>query len=80
MTAGLTIGQRARIFALSGLASTTKLPPGLPSLRHTEEASSIRLREISSQDNGVEANRPSEAKSEHVDWLRLAAREILGRS
>lgn len=65
---------------MSGLASTTKLPPGIPSLRQAEEASSIRLREISSQDNGLKASRPSGTKSEHIDWLRLAAREVLGRS
>ncbi|KIM36568.1 hypothetical protein M413DRAFT_449106 [Hebeloma cylindrosporum] len=77
LTAGLAVGQRARIFPLSGLASTTKPPPGLPSLRQAEEASSIRLREIPSQDVVLKASRSSGTKSEHVDWLRLAAREVL---
>ncbi|KAF8959182.1 P-loop containing nucleoside triphosphate hydrolase protein [Flammula alnicola] len=76
LTAGLTAGQRARIFPLSGLAST-KLPPGVPSLRHVQEAGSIRLREILTEGNASSVSSSSSSKDQQRDWLDLAAREIL---
>ncbi|KDR77600.1 hypothetical protein GALMADRAFT_245748 [Galerina marginata CBS 339.88] len=76
LTAGLEAGQRARIFPLSGLAAT-KLPPGLPSLRHVQEAGSIRLREIPTADNVLHINSSSPSKDQQDDWLSLAVRELL---
>jgi len=78
LTAGLVVGQRARIFPLSGFASTAKLPPWLPSLRQAQEAASVRLREIPTQYNSLHVGRSSGSESQHNDWLRLSAREVLG--
>ncbi|KAF4621779.1 hypothetical protein D9613_012097 [Agrocybe pediades] len=75
LTAGLTAEDRVRIVPLSGSA-VTKLPPGLPPLREAQEAGSIRLQEILTND----LNRPSSSKDkkeQQDDWLSLAAREIL---
>ncbi|KAF8148250.1 AAA family ATPase [Crassisporium funariophilum] len=75
LTAGLAAGQRARIIPLSGAASS-KLPPGIPSLRQVQEAGIIRLKEIPSG-NILPTKVSSSSKSHHRDWLGLAAREIL---
>ena len=72
LTAGLEAGQRARIFPFSGLAST-KQYPSLPSLREVQEAGSIRINELSIEDNSIQFN-PSKPIR---DWLTLAARELL---
>lgn len=69
-------GQRAQIFPLSGLAAT-KLPPGLPSLKHIKEAGTIRLKELLTEDN-VAAHSASSSKDQQNEWLNLALREILG--
>ncbi|KAH9480068.1 ATPase family gene 2 protein [Psilocybe cubensis] len=75
LTAGLVVGERARIFPLSGLA-VTKLPPGLPSLKHIQEAGTIRLKELLTKDN-VATNGASSSKDQQNEWLNLALREIL---
>ncbi|KAF9473994.1 AAA-domain-containing protein [Pholiota conissans] len=76
LTAGLTPGQRARVFPLSGLASV-KLPPGIPSLRNVQEAGSIRLREILSEGRVPPISSPSGSNDPQHHWLNLAAREVL---
>lgn len=77
LTAGLTSGQRARVFPLSGLASV-KLPPGIPSLRNVQEAGSIRLREILIGGRVPQVSIASGSNNQQPHWLNLAAREILG--
>ena len=72
LTAGLEAGQRARIFPFSALAST-KQYPRLLSLREVQEVGSIRIKELSIEDNSIQIN-PSTAIR---DWLTLAARELL---
>ena len=70
LTAGLEAGQRARIFPFSGLASTKQYPS---LLREVQEVGSIRINELSIEDNSIQ-NNPSKAIR---DWLTLAARELL---
>lgn len=83
--------QRGRIFPLSGLAATSKLPPGVPSLRQLTEAGVIKINEvpIPTPEGGEGENRASGSKrkggskekekgKEGPDWLALAAREVLG--
>ena len=72
LTAGLEAGQRARVFPFSGLAST-KQYPRLLSLREVQEVGSIRIKELSIEDNSIQIN-PSKAIR---NWLTLAARELL---
>ncbi|KAF9465782.1 P-loop containing nucleoside triphosphate hydrolase protein [Collybia nuda] len=74
LTARLEIGQKVQIFPLSGIASTSKSPPGLPSLRNVKEAGVIRLRE----NHKIQ---PSSTHHSHgnkqKDWLSLLLRESL---
>ena len=72
LTAGLEAGQRARIFPFSDLAST-KQYPRLLSLRDVQEVGSIRIKEVSIEDNSIPINPSKDIR----DWLTLAARELL---
>ncbi|KAF9014894.1 AAA family ATPase [Cyathus striatus] len=75
LTAGLEPGEYVHIFPLSGSAS--KLPPGIPSLRHVKIAKSIRLKELHvQQDCGTT---PSSSQFALRDWLILLLREALGK-
>ena len=70
LTAGLEAGQRAQIFPFSGLASNKHFPT---SLREVQEVGSIRIKELSIQDNSIQINSSRSVR----DWLTLAARELL---
>ena len=83
LTAGLEAGQRARIVPFSRLAST-KLLPGLLSLREVQEVGTIQLKELLCvKDNPIQSY-PSKTtataavKDQRRDWLTLVARELLG--
>ena len=73
LTAGLEAGQRARIFPFSGLVSTKQYPK-LFSHREVQEVGSIRIKELSIENNSVQINSSKAIR----DWLTLAARELLG--
>lgn len=72
LTAGLEVGQRARILPFSSLAST-KQHPRLLSLREVQEVGSIRIKELAIEDNSIQINSSKTIR----DWLTLAARELL---
>ncbi|KAJ3515828.1 hypothetical protein NLJ89_g1506 [Agrocybe chaxingu] len=74
LTAGLAVGQPARVVPLSG---SNKLPPGFPYLRNAQEAGTIRLKELPTKENSLNGKRPSSSKPSQRDWLSLAARELL---
>ncbi|KAL9710865.1 AAA+-type ATPase [Leucoagaricus gongylophorus] len=72
LTARLEYGQNTHVFPLSGTA-TSKLPPGIPSFRQAQEAMTIRLKEISTDDL---SSRPIPL-AKKKDWLDLLLREHL---
>ncbi|KAG6917166.1 hypothetical protein DXG01_003602 [Tephrocybe rancida] len=73
LTARLETGNRARIFPLSGTISY-KAPAGLPSLRHLQEAGTIRVRETPNPPSQAYKNSP---ETKQRDWLKLLLREYL---
>ncbi|KAF5374178.1 hypothetical protein D9615_008879 [Tricholomella constricta] len=73
LTARLEIGDKVQIFPLSG--PTFKPPPGLPSLRHLQEAGTIRLKEIPISLPSNHTSHTPEKKQR--DWLTLLLRELL---
>ena len=83
LTAGLEAGQRARIVPFSRLAST-KLLPGLLSLREVQEVGTIQLKELLCvKDNPIQSyhsktSAAAAVKDQRRDWLTLVARELLG--
>ncbi|KAF9448797.1 AAA family ATPase [Macrolepiota fuliginosa MF-IS2] len=77
LTARLESNQGVHLFPLSGTAPG-KLPPGIPSLRQAQEAATIRLREIPSEETSSLPilSGPSH-ESKRRDWLHLLLREYL---
>lgn len=79
LTARLEAGQRARIVPLAGIAPS-KLPPGLPSLRQVQDASTIRVIELLTENNQFASSSASQAHGrKEKDWLSLLIREVLSR-
>ncbi|KAK0183804.1 AAA family ATPase [Armillaria mellea] len=77
LTARLEAGQRARIVPLAGIAPS-KLPPGLPSLRQVQDASTIRVIELLTENNQFASSSASQAHGrKEKDWLSLLIREVL---
>ncbi|PBK95802.1 AAA-domain-containing protein [Armillaria gallica] len=77
LTARLEAGQRARIVPLAGIAPS-KLPPGLPSLRQVQDASTIRVHELLTENNQSTSSSASQAHDKkEKDWLALLIREVL---
>ncbi|KAK0244621.1 AAA family ATPase [Armillaria nabsnona] len=77
LTARLEAGQRARIVPLAGIAPS-KLPPGLPSLRQVQDASTIRVHELLTENNQSTSSSASQAHGKkEKDWLALLIREVL---
>jgi hypothetical protein len=75
LTARLDAGQKVQIIPLSGAASTSKPPLGLPSLRQAKDAGTIRLKEMDRlPPNFTDHTHESKQK----DWLGLLLREFLG--
>lgn len=77
LTAQLEAGQQACIFPLSGLASS-KVPPGLPSLRTAQEAGTIRLKEVATNGSAPPGPAGNSDETKRRDWLNLLLRESLG--
>ncbi|KAG5653163.1 hypothetical protein H0H81_002005 [Sphagnurus paluster] len=65
-------GDEVQAFSLSGV-TFPKAPPGLPSLRHLQEAGTIRLKEISNPVSNVTSHT---AEGKQRDWLSLLLREF----
>ncbi|KAK0201465.1 AAA family ATPase [Desarmillaria ectypa] len=77
LTARLEAGQRARIVPLAGIAPS-KLPPGLPSLRQVQDASTIRVHELLTENNQSASSSASQSHGKKdKDWLALLVREVL---
>ncbi|KAK0430724.1 AAA family ATPase [Armillaria borealis] len=77
LTARLEAGQRARIVPLAGIAPS-KLPPGLPSLRQVQDASTIRVHELLTENNQSTSSSASQSHGKkEKDWLALLIREVL---
>ncbi|KAJ3572904.1 hypothetical protein NP233_g2773 [Leucocoprinus birnbaumii] len=79
LTARLGIGQNVHVFPMSGLA-ISKHPPGIPALRSAKEATTIRVKEVPTEDlsslsslSMASGSPPSKRK----DWLNLLLREHL---
>jgi AAA family ATPase len=77
LTARIVEGTPTHVFPLSGTAST-KLPPGIPSLRQAQKSGTIKLKEI--HPPGALARQGSTTKKDGIqrDWLTLTLRETLG--
>ncbi|GLB45448.1 putative AAA domain (dynein-related subfamily) [Lyophyllum shimeji] len=73
LTARVEAGDQVQIFPLSG-TNVPKPPPGLPSLRHLQEAGTIRLREILAPSSPAISHPP---ENKQRDWLSLLLRESL---
>ncbi|KAG7444103.1 AAA-domain-containing protein [Guyanagaster necrorhizus] len=77
LTARLGAGQRARIIPLAGIAPS-KLPPGLPSLRQAQDASTIWVHELLTENHQSSSNSTSQSQGKkEKDWLALLVREVL---
>ncbi|KAF9034353.1 AAA family ATPase [Panaeolus papilionaceus] len=77
LTAGLSVGASARIVPLSGSAAI-KGATAFGSLQTAKEASTIRLKEVSTRgDAGVGHAGSTSKPNEYQDWLALAIREHL---
>lgn len=77
LTISLEFGQKARVFPLTGAASS-KLPSGLPSVRETKEAASVHLREVHTKE--VSSSPVPSQELNRRDWFFLLLREYLGLS
>ncbi|KAF5360884.1 hypothetical protein D9756_004534 [Leucocoprinus leucothites] len=78
LTARLKPGQNVHVFPLSGMA-TSRLPSGIPGLRHAQEVATLRFREISTEDISTRPTSGNTLPSKRKDWLNLFLREYLGQ-